>query len=109
MIRTCLTLNTNPATIEDLIAYFDQQQTLDTSIAQPDCDSVELTVSEDRTQAIVTAILADIAAYTRWTDRSGRDGPTVALNRHLTTQISAATVARRFDIAPARTTRAPSR
>lgn len=99
MIRTYLELNVQEGRADDLAELFRRLKILETSAAQPGCQSAELTVSEDGRQLIVTALWDDLAAYDRWTNRSDRGEQAAELNALLTEPIGASTIGGKYRVA----------
>ena len=99
MIRTVLTLAIAAGKADGLVAAFRGLKILETSQAQDGCLSTELAVSLDGTEAIVTAMWEDEAAYERWTSRSDRGAVAGELNAHLAVPLSAQTVGHVYEVA----------
>lgn len=99
MIRTMLRLPVAPGEAEGLVETFRRLEILETSIAQEGCLSTEIAISEDHTEAVVTATWSDREAYGRWTSRSDRGSHSAELSRHLSRPLTAETVGVVYDVA----------
>jgi quinol monooxygenase YgiN len=98
MIRTVLSLRLAPGEADGLIATFRDLAILETSIAQEGCLATEISVSEDESEAIVTATWSDADAYARWTSRTDRGSHSEQLSRHLREPLTAETVGRVYKV-----------
>lgn len=98
MIRTYLEFDVLPGKAQGLADFFDRQDILRTSAAQPGCRSAELTISEDGLTALVTATWDDHEAYERWTSRPDRDTNADELNSFLRQPVGPATVGRVLNV-----------
>ena len=94
MIRTFLDLHVTAGHADALVDVFARNAILDNSVAQPGCESAELTVSEDGRLVTVTATWDSREAYGRWTGRSDRGDLTEQINAHLDEPIGVTTVGR---------------
>lgn len=98
MIRTVLTLKVAPGQADALVETFRELQILETSIAQEGCLATEIAVSEDQSEAIVTATWADRGAYARWTARDDRGSHEESIGRCLREPMTAETVGATYEV-----------
>lgn len=98
MIRTVLTLKLAPGEADGLVKTFRDLGILETSIAQDGCLATEISISDDESDAIVTATWSNADAYSRWTSRTDRGSHSERLSRHLREPLTAETVGRIYEI-----------
>lgn len=98
MIRTFLEFSVRPGKAADLVAFFEREAFLSTSVAQDGCHSAELTMSDDGLTALVTATWDDRAAYDRWVQRPDREATGAELSELLTSPVGGQTVGKVFDV-----------
>jgi heme-degrading monooxygenase HmoA len=98
MIRTMLRLAVAPGEAEGLVDTFRRLEILETSIAQDGCLSTEIAISDNRSEAVVTATWSDRAAYGRWTSRTDRGAHSAEISRHLRDPLTAETVGLIYDV-----------
>lgn len=98
MIRTVLTLKVAPGQADALVETFRELRILETSIAQEGCLATEIAVSEDQSEAIVTAAWVDRDAYARWTSRDDRGTHGETVSRHLREPLTAETVGAVYEV-----------
>lgn len=98
MIRTYLEFAVRPGKVEALIALFQRENILQTSVAQPGCQSAELTISADGRSAVVTATWDDHDAYEMWTSRTDRESQGLELSELLEAPVGKETVGKVFDV-----------
>ncbi|MGH1491977.1 MAG: antibiotic biosynthesis monooxygenase family protein [Acidimicrobiales bacterium] len=98
MIRTYLEFDVLPGKATGLADFFDRRDILRTSVAQPGCQSAELTISADGLTALVTATWDDRDAYDRWTSRSDREDDADELSSFLRQPVGPATIGRVLDV-----------
>ena len=99
MIRTFIDLPHAEGDAERLMHLFRRLRILEVCASQPGCRSAELTIAEDGSRAIATAVWDDPDAYSRWLDHPDRarfGGATADL---LETPISGEMTGARFRIA----------
>lgn len=99
MIRTILRLDVAPGHAAALVGLFRDRKILETSLEQPGCIETEIVLSQDETEAIVTALWDDEDAYARWTARSDRGSLSDQITAHLTAPLAAETVGRIYRVA----------
>lgn len=99
MIRTYLTFDLKEGKAEELVEMFRERAILDTSAAQPGCQSAELTISQDGSQAIATAVWDDLAAYEMWTSRADRGSHTEVISALLSKPMGPETIGGQFTVA----------
>lgn len=104
MIRTFLEFELAPGGAEVLLAVFERHRILDVSVEQPGCESAELTITEDRSRAIVTAVWSERSAYDAWTSRGDRSDLADELNKALLRPIDETTVGQICTVEIARST-----
>lgn len=103
MIRTFIDLPLAEGDADRLLHLFRRLRILEVCVSQPGCRSAELTIAEDRSRAIATAVWDDHDAYSRWLDHPDRarfGGATADL---LSTPVSGGMTGARFRIAHAAT------
>jgi heme-degrading monooxygenase HmoA len=98
VIRTVLTLKIAPGEAASLVTTFRELGILETSIAQEGCLATEIAVSEDETEAIVTATWSDRDAYARWTSRTDRGSHGERISAHLREPLTAETIGSIYEI-----------
>ena len=99
MIRTFIDLPLVEGEAERLQELFRQLRILEACMTQPGCRSAELTIAEDGSRAIATAVWDDHDAYTRWLDHPDRAGFALATADLLETPIPENVAGGRFRIA----------
>ena len=72
MIRTFIDLSLAEGDAERLLLLFRRLRILEVCASQPGCRSAELTITEDGSRAIATAVWDDHDAYTSWLDHPDR-------------------------------------
>lgn len=98
MIRTTLILEVRPGHAEPLVAVFREHGILTAAVAQPGCHSAEIGVTEDGSEAVVTATWEDADAYAVWTSRPDRTAMAEVINPHLRVPLGESTVGRVYRI-----------
>lgn len=99
MIRTYLEFALAEGKADEFVAFFDRQAILTNAVDQEGCLGAELTLSDDGSTALVTALWDDAAAYDRWTSRSDRSDISAELNTFLRERLGPATVGRAYRVA----------
>lgn len=92
-------LKIKPGVASGLVGVFQRHGVLEESVALPGCHSAEIVISQDESEAIVTATWDDEAAYAGWTGKGSRSGPQVELNSYLREPLVSTTVADVYQIA----------
>ena len=98
MIRTYLRFKVEKGSTNEFVAMFKAERILETSVAQPGCRSAELTLSEDGSTAIVTAVWEDSEAYRKWTQRSDRERLSRRMNQYLSEPVGKEIVGASFRV-----------
>jgi len=99
MIRTILRLPLKPGRGPGLVDSFERFGIFEESLAISGCHSVEMALSVDGSEAVVTAVWENTDAYRAWTEREGKGAHRNAFNEFLSSPIIASTTGGIYEIA----------
>ena len=99
MIRTFIDLSLAEGDAERLVRLFGRLRILEARVSQPGCRSAALTIAEDCSRAIATAVWDDHDAYSIWLDHPDRARFGAATADLLNTAVSGELTGSRFRMA----------